>query len=591
MDLAYERADWIATPAAQALLRNNRPVLAYLGGRPGAVTSKDHLFLPGETVEKQLIVINDSREPALCKAKWSLGIPNSLTDTLTMVASVGGRVMAPVSVRLPENLAPGRYELRATFAFTNGETQEDGIWIDVLPRPAAKPRGEKIALFDPKGETRALLEKLGAPFATVDGGADLSSFDLLIVGKAALTLDGGAPDITRVREGLRVIVFEQTSEVLEKRFGFRVAEYGLRQVFPRVPDHPVLAGLGLQQLRDWRGSATILPGRLKYELRPRFGPTVQWCDMPAPRLWRCGNRGNVASVLIEKPACGDFLSILDGGYGLQYSTLLEYHEGKGMILFCQADVTGRSEADPAAEILARNILNHAENWKPGPSRKAVYAGDAAGKAHLMAAGISVRDYDGAKLSPDEVLIAGPGGGRIVSESAAGVSGWIKDGGNVLAIGLDQADAGALSSGVRMKSAEYIAAFFEPPKFGSLLAGVAPADVHNRDPRELPLVSSGAQILGNGVIAKVEDANIVFCQLAPWTFDGNGAQNLRRTHRHASVLMSRLLANFGVVSSTPLIERFQTPVAANEGKGEQRWKTGLYLDQPTEWDDPYRFFRW
>ena len=30
MDLAFERSDWIATPAAQALLRNNRPLLAWL---------------------------------------------------------------------------------------------------------------------------------------------------------------------------------------------------------------------------------------------------------------------------------------------------------------------------------------------------------------------------------------------------------------------------------------------------------------------------------------------------------------------------------------------------------------------------------
>ena len=54
---------------------------------------------------------------------------------------------------------------------------------------------------------------------------------------------------------------------------------------------------------------TILPPRLKYELNPKFNgaPTVQWCGLPVTRLWRCGNRGNVASVLIEKPARGDFL--------------------------------------------------------------------------------------------------------------------------------------------------------------------------------------------------------------------------------------------------------------------------------------------
>jgi predicted amidohydrolase YtcJ len=55
-------------------------------------------------------------------------------------------------------------------------------------------------------------------------------------------------------------------------------------------------------------------------------------------------------VLIEKPLCGDFLPILDGGFSLQYSPLLEYREGNGMVLFCQMDVTGRTATDPAAEL-------------------------------------------------------------------------------------------------------------------------------------------------------------------------------------------------------------------------------------------------
>src|SRR6185436_2412919 len=216
--------------------------------------------------------------------------------------------------------------------------------------------GGRIALFDPKGETSDLLKNMGVPFQTVDATANLSAFDTLIVGKAALTTNGAAPDITHVRDGLKVVIFEQPADVLEKRFGFRVAEYGLRQLFPRVPDHPVIAGLSVEHLRDWRGEATILPPRLEYTVRPRYGPTVNWCDIPVPRLWRCGNQGNVASGLIEKPARGDFLPIVDGGYSLQYSPLMEYHEGKGLILFCQVDVTGRTETDPVAETLMRNIL-------------------------------------------------------------------------------------------------------------------------------------------------------------------------------------------------------------------------------------------
>src|SRR6185503_10800918 len=40
-DLAFERADWVPTAAADALLRNNRPLLAYIGGKPDRFTSKD----------------------------------------------------------------------------------------------------------------------------------------------------------------------------------------------------------------------------------------------------------------------------------------------------------------------------------------------------------------------------------------------------------------------------------------------------------------------------------------------------------------------------------------------------------------------
>ena len=107
---------------------------------------------------------------------------------------------------------------------------------------------------------------------------------------------------------------------------------------------------------------------MEYELRPRFGPTVRWCDIPVPRVWRCGNQGNVASVLIEKPARGSFLPILDGGFSLQYSPLLEYREGQGLVLFCQLDVTGRTESDPAARILVQNILRYVASWKPAPER-------------------------------------------------------------------------------------------------------------------------------------------------------------------------------------------------------------------------------
>ncbi|MHC4228714.1 MAG: glycoside hydrolase family 2 protein, partial [Planctomycetota bacterium] len=531
VDLAFEHSDWITTVAAEALIRNNQPQLAYIGGRPGAFTSKDHNFLPGETVEKQLIVINNSRETATCDCEWSFGLPRPVAGKREITVLTGQQQRIALRFELPTALAPGRYELRATFKFGNGQNQTDSLSIDVMARPQAPRVVGKVALFDPKGETARLLNSMGIRHKLVDANTDLSPYDILIVGKSAMTVERPAPDIARVRNGLKVLLFEQTSDVLEKRFGFRTAEYGLRWVFTRVPDHPLLAGIEAGHLRNWRGEATILPSRLEYEMRPRYGPTVKWCDIPVTRLWRCGNRGNVASVLIEKPARGDFLPILDGGYSLQYSPLMEYCQGMGMMLFCQMDITGRTEDDPAAKTLARNIIEYVSAWRPAPRRQVVYVGDPAGGQHLESAGVSVTSYDADSLSINQVLVVGPNGDRKLARDTAAIADWLKTGGNLLAIGLDEQQVNSfLPLKVRMKEAEHIAAYFEPFGFKTLLAGIGPADVHSREPRKLPLVSAGVTVIGDGVMAKAKNPNIVFCHLVPWQCDSKHPPNVKRTFR-------------------------------------------------------------
>jgi len=239
--------------------------------------------------------------------------------------------------------------------------------------------------------------------------------------------------------------------------------------------------------------------------------------------------------------------------------LLEYREGRGMVLFCQMDLTGRTEMEPAAETLLRNLLGYVSAWKPTPRRKASYTGDPRGKAWFESVGIPVAD--------GEVRIFERDGGLI----------FIGPRTNELPIK------------VTVKQAEHIATFFEPAGVNSLLAGISPADVQNHDPCRVPLVVSGAPVVGNGVLACAENEQAVFCQLEPWQFAGSEQPNLRRTYRRVAFLVARLLANLGVASDEPLLDRFQRPVAA--GQPEQRWREGFYVDQPEEWDDPYRFFRW
>jgi hypothetical protein len=518
MPTDFEQSDWRPDPEGLAILRNSMPLLAYIAGKPESFTSKDHNFLAGETVQKQVIIINNSRVPVAFDCRWSVALPGVAAGEAKGAVQTGEQQRIPLQFTIPADAAPGPYKLTATVEFGTGESQEDSFQIDVVQRPQAPSVSARIALFDPKGETGKLLSAMNVAYQPVDAKADLSGYDMLVIGKGALTVDGAAPDIMRVRDGLRVIAFEQTSDALEKRLGFRVEEYGLRQVFKRVPDSPLLSGLDTDSLHDWRGSATLLPPRLPQPYKNSYSGEgeVMWCGIQLAHGQRCGRLGSVASVLIEKPACGDFMPVLDGGYSLQYSPLMVYREGKGMVLFCQMDVTGRSEGDPAAETLAGNILQYVAAWKAAETgRKVVYAGDPAGERHLKHSGIVPVSYAAGKLSPNDVLVVGTGGGKPLAADADAVGAFIKGGGRVLALGLDQEEAQSLLPGVQMKKEEHISTLFQPFDQDSPLAGIGPADVYDSSVGHPPLVTGGADAVGDGVLAQAEAGKVLFFQLPPY----------------------------------------------------------------------------
>ncbi len=511
MDLAYQRSDWVATPAAEAMYRNNRPLLAYLAGKPDRFTSQDHNFLPGETVEKQIVLINNSRVAVTCQYEW---VFTRKSDSVVLAASAspagvrvetGQQKRIPLRLELPADASAGEYLLSMTARMQPAdegdgqasETQQDRFVVHVLASTetatAARSTRDsaRVALFDPVGETGGLLAALGVSHQTVQADADLDGYDLLVIGRMALSAEGSAPDLARVRDGLKVLVFEQTAEALERRLGFRVIEYGLRNVFPRVPDHPLLAGLTEQHLRDWRGEATLLPSRLDYQASQRYSgaPAVRWCGLEVPRLWRCGNQGNVASVSIEKPARGDFLPIVDGGFSLQYSPLLEYREGTGMVLFCQLDVTDRTEsAGPRGDQVVRgeDMLVQTETWQ---------------ELHVTF--------------------------QVDKPSAEGWHAYLHCG---------QEGATFRADLFRLYEGPY-----SPERRGA-------GDEKGQGIRNM-LVNSSFE-----------------SGMDPWDFTWpTEQQNLRRTYRRWSFLVNRLLANMGVAADTPLLSRFAKPSSGATGE--------------------------
>ena len=150
-------------PTAQALLRNNMPLLAYIGGKPAAFTSKDHNFLPGrnrrEAAHHHQQLARDGDVPT---AAGRSACRQPLTGAQTITVADGPTGAHSAALRLAGR--PGAGQVRAErHRQVQQRRDAEGYLHD--PRAAAAAAAPtataKIALFDPKGETAAAADEHG----------------------------------------------------------------------------------------------------------------------------------------------------------------------------------------------------------------------------------------------------------------------------------------------------------------------------------------------------------------------------------------------------------------------------------------------
>ena len=379
--------------------------------------------------------------------------------------------------------------------------------------------------------------------------------DKVVIGREALD-EKSAVWVRELPTGVHLLVFEQQAKELYERLGFRIAERGSRLLFPRFT-HPMTRGLDAVDLSNWRGSATLLPEYLQDldEIETR-DPGWKWCDQWSSRVWRCGNWGNVASVLIEKPAKGDWRALVDGEFDLQYAPLLEKVEGTGRILFCQLDVTGRSEPEPVADALTIKLVNDLQRANVAAPQPVRVLGTEA-QALCDSLGIKIAET----------------GGILVASSGAKLPGNLKqqvaDGLRVLCLGMKSDEVNAWSP-VAISTVSTNAFFTRIEKATTELNGLCNADWawHGTMTFDaFPVTAENNQALkvihhGKGCV--------IFWQVTPAMIDEIKRPYLRTSKRRANAMAARLLGNLGAA-----FEPSRT----------------LYLDTPQNVDDPYRYYRW
>ncbi len=169
-------------------------------------------------------MINNSREDVTFDCTWSLGFARPVSGSKKVSLTTGQMENVPFRRKIPAGTPAGSYQLKLTATLNNGDVQQDSLVINVVADFKPPRMQGNAALFDPVGETARMLSAMGVQTSPVQADADLADYDTIIIGKKALTAYGPGPDISRVRGGLKVIVFEQTQEVLENRKALYVGE-------------------------------------------------------------------------------------------------------------------------------------------------------------------------------------------------------------------------------------------------------------------------------------------------------------------------------------------------------------------------------
>lgn len=549
----HKRPEW-ANPLYDAYRDTMQSLLVYLAGSPSSFTAVEPRYWGGESAERTIVAVWDGPGDRAFAAHWDLevaGKPVASGDEEFRMAA-GDIERRPLRFTVPPVDDRTSAVLRLTVEQPD-EIRDEVALTFFPPTPSPRPLTSRWGLYDPGGGATEEWAKVGLTADPVPPGGDVSSLDVLVIGLGALRGDAKLPFSARdVGRGLRVLVLEQPLEALEA-LGFRAMDVVPRYVFPRVGGHPALAGLGAEDFANWRGEGHLLP-------RTSSGMRV-W---PWPHGPHWGNTGSVASVVIETPHRGAFTPLLECEFDLAYTPLLSWQHGQGEVIFSQLDLGGRLGNEPAADRLARNLLQSLDSSpQPREPRELVLLqSDRSAEALLAGLGLSWRLRGDKPPSPADVVVvpqsAEPGWGRALVSFA-------KAGGTVLV--LPQTPEGLARARMPwpLPLVSARASRVEPARVDSdpLLRGVGPQLVHWRSFLEgttfadegLPL---GARRLLDGWMLAVEDGQgqWVFCQV-DWLSIGDG-DHLRRTRWNMQKLYRQLLTNLGAHTESDIVSQLLAP---------------------------------
>jgi beta-galactosidase len=604
-----------------ALKEINGPTLAWIAGPAAAYTAKDHHFSPGQKIEKQIVLINDTRQPQNFTAAWTVTAGGKPIDQGEVKGSLAVSEIrfAPFQVTVPPATAEGQSDGQITLTATIGGTwHQDTFGFRIFGQE--KTGGDSIAIIDPPGLTSQMLTNLGYRVTAAPQTLVPAQCPLIVVGRNALRDEPtfAASLEPYVRAGGRALICAQDPEWLTRALGWRICPKVARRLFP-VPSatlHSPLYILNLEDLRDWTGSSTLIEARPEY-----VGDYVRGNERDQPYAgWHWGNRGGVSSAPIEKPHRSGWRPLLECEFDLAYTPLMELDYGQGRLIVCTLDLEDHVGQDPAARRTAGRLIDYALHSPL--SRRAngvVYLGGAAGAAWLDQIGVNYQQ-SAALDTGAELLLIGPD----AMIAPATLDAYLEQGGRAFFLPCVRAD-GPLGAKLKRAASAFAGSLLVPewPE----TRGLSASDLRWRCYLDDPpwILSAGVEVGADGLIGRkiVGKGLAVFCQVDPNAFRADEKTYFRYTRWRATRAVAQLLANLG--ASFPIDSRVFHPradwssnlgpflAASGDRSGPQATGPGgsreksqgitppgpqasgwYHPDYRTDFpmgDNPYRYYRW
>ena len=582
----FQPQSYIIHPGGQAILANNRPTLAWIAGAAKAFTAKDHSFSAGERLQKQVVLINDTRAEQDFSYNWQVLLAGKpiATGEETGTIETAQTLFFPIALDLPNVKGKVDGEIRLSAEIGNQQHQDNFSFRVFSHTPSSIPNHQSsITVFDPVGKTSQMLKQLGYNLVPWDGSFTPS---LLVIGREVLSDGYKLPGnlATFVRQGGQAIIFPQNPEWIRRTIGWRVSHHLSRRVFPVDETHPVVKGLDQMDLRDWRGESTLVEP---------YPDTTQGNMNPGPHGtpfygWHWGNRGAVSSAVVEKPHHSSWRPILESEFDLAYTPLMELDYGKGRLVWNTLDLEDHVPLDAAARQLAQQLIAYGSTESLSTK---------ADRVMFMGSDEEATQLDGLGLIYQRSSSLTADAGLVIIGSQATVTdeelrAYLNRGGTVFFLPR-HSDSAPL--GIRLQSVKEFAGSLAVPNWTET-RGLSASDLRSRTEHQAWLIQSGGEVAAKGLLSRLQVGNGVgiFAQIDPNGLNTDVKTYLRYTRWRQTRAIAQILANLGAsfqVDGTIFKRIEQKSNQHSSSTTESGFYHSDYRADFDLGDEPYRYYRW